>query len=355
MATDRRFYLIAIQVILWGVFLAVPYLMIPHTSPDINRELLNSRESQPHYVDYLFLYSFSLNACLIIFFYIHNYFLFDFFILRGKTADYIIYLLIILLSFTVIFEVSTLVRNWLLSTFSLFERPIETRDVVRSGTWFFMVLFAAIGIRLTELWRQAERRAREIENEHLRTELSFLHMQINPHFLFNSLNTIYGMSLKKSDNAPKAVMKLSQLLRYMVEETGHDQVPIEKEVAYLYDYIELQKMRSGPFLTVTFKVDGNLHSAKIAPMLLMPFVENAFKYGLSNSMESPISIGLIISASQIRFSVCNRKFNNIERHSSGIGIANVVRRLELLYPDRHELSIKEEAEAYSVTLNIPLT
>jgi sensor histidine kinase YesM len=217
-----------------------------------------------------------------------------------------------------------------------------------------MVLFGAIGIKLTDLWRQAERRARDIENEHLRTELSFLHMQINPHFLFNSLNTIYGMSLKKSDNAPKAVLKLSQLLRYMIEETGHNTVPLEQEVTYLNNFIELQKMRSGPSLSVTFDVEGDINGANIAPMLLLPFVENAFKYGLNNSLDSPIQISLWVSKERIVFSVINRKFENMERHSSGIGIPNVERRLQLLYPGKHELRIQDTGDTYFVKLNIAL-
>jgi len=274
--------------------------------------------------------------------------------LKSEVSGYIIYSSLVLLSFASIFIISYLIRGQLVQAFSLVERPVEVRDVIRSGTWFFMVLFGAIGIKLTELWRQAERRARDIENEHLRTELSFLHMQINPHFLFNSLNTIYGMSLKKSDNAPKAVLKLSQLLRYMIEETGHDTVPLEQEVTYLNNFIELQKMRSGPSLTVTFDVDGDINGANIAPMLLLPFVENAFKYGLNSSMESPIQINLSVSKDRIVFSVINRKFENTGRHSSGIGIPNVERRLQLLYPDRHELKIQDNEDTYFVKLNISL-
>jgi LytS/YehU family sensor histidine kinase len=180
-------------------------------------------------------------------------------------------------------------------------------------------------------------------------------MQINPHFLFNSLNTIYGLSLKKSDNAPKAVLKLSQLLRYMIEETGHDTVPLEQEVSYLNNFIELQKMRSGPSLTVTFDVEGDINSANIAPMLLLPFVENAFKYGLNNSLDSPIQISLDVSRETIIFSVINRKFENMERHSSGIGIPNVQRRLELLYPGKHILNIEDAVDTYLVKLIITLT
>lgn len=352
MFLNKRFYNIILQVLLWSVFLMLPYFMIPHIAPDTSRQLLAARETQPHWVEYTFLTSFSLNLCLIIFFYLHNIYLFDWFIVQRNVTGYVIYGIIILLSFGAIFGVSYLIRSELLRFFSLFERQIEVRDAIRTASWFFMVLFAGIGVKLTELWRQAERRAREIENEHLRTELSFLHMQINPHFLFNSLNTIYGLSLKKSDNAPKAVLKLSQLLRYMIEETGHNTVPLEQEVVYLNNYIELQKMRSGPSLSVTFEVEGNINGASIAPMLLLPFVENAFKYGLSNSNESPIYIELKVDGDMIIFSVTNRKFNNMGRHSSGIGIPNVERRLQLLYPDRHDLKILDTEDTYSVKLKI---
>jgi len=355
MILDKRFYNILLQMLLWGVFLVLPYFMIPHNSPELNRQLMLVRESQPHWIYYMFLTSLSLNACLVVFFYLHNQYLFDRFILTGRPSGYVIYVVIICLSFGLIFSISYLIRNELLRTFSLFERPIELRDVIRSAMWFFLVLFAGIGVKLTELWRQAERRARDIENEHLRTELSFLHMQINPHFLFNSLNTIYGLSLKKSDNAPKAVLKLSQLLRYMIEETGQNMVPLEQEVTYLNNFIELQKMRSGPSLSVTFDVVGDKHAANIAPMLLLPFVENAFKYGLTNSLDSPIDITLTITAEHILFSVINRKFENMERHSSGIGIPNVQRRLELLYPGKYELDIKDSKETYLVKLKIALT
>lgn len=354
MVLNKKFYNIILQVLLWGIFLMLPYFMIPHNSPDLTRQLMLARESQPYWIYYMFLTSLSLNACLVIFFYIHNQYLFDRFMLKGSITGYIVYVIIVLLSFGIIFSISYIIRGKLLRTFSLFERPIEIRDVMRSAMWFFLVLFAGIGVKLTELWRRAERRARDIENEHLRTELSFLHMQINPHFLFNSLNTIYGMALKKSDNAPKAVLKLSQLLRYMIEETGHDTVPLEQEVTYLNNFIGLQKMRSGPSLLVTFDVQGDINGANIAPMLLLPFVENAFKYGLNNSMESPIQIELTVNKKMIEFSVINRKFENMGRHSSGVGIPNVQRRLALLYPGKHELDIQDTGETYFVKLKISL-
>jgi sensor histidine kinase YesM len=313
--------------------------------------MVNNRVLQPNWEYYSFLTSFLLNVCLIIFFYIHQRFIFDRFILTGRYGTYIV---IICISFGVIFGLSYYIREAILRFFSLYERPLEARDLIRTATWYLLVLFAAFGTKITDLWRHAEQRNREIETEQLRTELSFLHMQINPHFLFNSLNTIYGLSIKKSDNAPKAVLKLSQLLRYMIEENGQSKVPVEQEVTYLNNYIELQKMRSSASLSVHFEVKGDTTMTMIAPMLLLPFVENAFKYGLSNSAPSPIDILLSVAKDSIIFTVTNKKFDYLERHSSGIGIPNVQRRLELLYPGSYELDIRDLSDTYSLSLKILL-
>ncbi|MCW3128225.1 MAG: hypothetical protein JWO03_3883 [Bacteroidetes bacterium] len=349
MPQKRKIYSILIQIVLWGLFLALPYFMIPRTGSNPHRELIINRDTQPFWDYYSFLSSFSLNLCLIIFFYIHQRYIFKKYILTNK---YLNYMTTVIVSFVIIFAVSYYIRELMLRVFSLYERPVEVRDVIRTATWFLLVLFAAFGIKIADLWRRSEERNREIENEHLRTELSFLHMQINPHFLFNSLNTIYGLSLKKSDNAPKAVLKLSQLLRYMIEENGHDKVPLEQEVTYLNNYIEMQKMRSASSLTVTFEVRGDTSMAMIAPMLLLPFVENAFKYGISNSALSPIDIVLSADRESIIFTVTNKKFDYLERHSSGIGIPNVQRRLELMYPDSYELDIRDQSDIYSLSLKI---
>ena len=348
----RKIYSVLLQIAIWAVFLAIPYLMLPRLGAGVNRELVNTRDTQPFWEYYSFFSSFALNLCLIIFFYIHQQYIFDRFIL---TNQYFYYIVAISISFILIFYVTYFAREILVGFFSLYERPLEMRDIVRIGSWFFLILFAAFGTKITELWRRAEQRNREIETEHLRTELSFLHMQINPHFLFNSLNTIYGLSLKKSDNTPKAVLKLSQLLRYMIEENGQDKVPLEQEVNYLNNYIEMQKMRSSPSLSVNFDVTGNVAMAMIAPMLMLPFVENSFKYGMSNSAASPIDIKLEVTKESILFSVTNKKFDYLERHSSGIGIPNVQRRLELLYPGSYELDIKDHSDIYSVNLKILLT
>jgi sensor histidine kinase YesM len=355
MVPQKKWTEFLLQFLLWGLFLSLPYFTIPHNSPEINKQLLIVRDVQPYWDYYMFFNSFSFNVFLIVFFYVHNLFIFDRFILTRRILEYILYGVIVILSFGIVFSLSFLVRNFLLHKFSLYERPLEVRDIIRFALWFFLVLFAAIGVKLNELWRSAEKRAREIENEHLRTELSFLHMQINPHFLFNSLNTIYGMSLKKSDVAPNAVLKLSQLLRYMIEETGHDSVSLEQEVNYINNYIELQKMRSTSSLNITFDVQGDIHTSSIAPMLLLPFIENAFKYGISSTSHSPIDISLSARRDMILFSVINKKFDQQNKHSTGIGIPNVQRRLDLIYPGKHELDIQDLGDTYYIKLKIILS
>ncbi len=335
-------------MVIWSVFLILPYVNLPRTATSPHRELLVNRDMQPHWEEYSFLYAFSINLCLLAFFYIHDRFIFQLI----RTSRYVQYVAVIVLSFFTVFAVTYLFRNAMQNYWNIYDAPLELRSFIRVAVWFFVILFAAFGIGITDLWREAEQRTRSIETEQLRTELAFLHMQINPHFLFNSLNTIYGLSLKKSDNAPKAVLKLSQLMRYMIEENGQDLVPLDQEIDYLNNYIEIQKMRSSAAVHVTFDVAGNTSTAMIAPMLLMPFVENAFKYGISNSAPSPISISLSVNPASILFVVTNKKFDYLERHSSGIGIANVQRRLDLLYPGQHELDIRDHSDTYSLSLKI---
>ncbi|MBS1593733.1 MAG: histidine kinase [Bacteroidetes bacterium] len=351
MPNRRRIYSVLIQVVIWSVFLILPYVNLPRTATSPHRELLVNRDMQPHWEEYSFLYAFAINFCLLIFFYIHDRYIFRLI----RTSRYIEYVAVIILSFFTVFTVTYLFREVLQNYWQLYDTPLELRNFIRVALWFFVILFAAFGIGITDLWREAEQRTRSIETEQLRTELAFLHMQINPHFLFNSLNTIYGLSLKKSDNAPKAVLKLSQLMRYMIEENGHDLVPLDQEINYLNNYIEIQKMRSSAAVQVTFDVTGDTSTAMIAPMLMMPFVENAFKYGISNSAPSPIALTLTVNRDSIIFIVANKKFDYLERHSSGIGIANVQRRLDLLYPGKHELDIRDHTDTYSLSLKILLS
>lgn len=205
---------------------------------------------------------------------------------------------------------------------------------------------------------QASRRhAEEVKASALQAELSFLKAQINPHFLFNTLNTIYALTLKQSEDAPKAVIKLSNLMRQFTNDTSVEFVPLDEELNFIRDYIELQQLRLSDKTTVNCNLVYSEQSLRIAPRLLLPFIDNAFKYGVSNRTKSSIDIDLQIKDSTLLFSVKNAiHANNAERQaSSGIGLENVKRRLDLLYEGRHTLKQEQTDTHYHLTLTLTLT
>ncbi len=222
---------------------------------------------------------------------------------------------------------------------------------------FLMVFVFSTGIRVINQWLRSEQRAKEIAHEKLQAELSFLKAQINPHFLFNTLNNIYALASAQSDHTAAAVMKLSSIMRYVLTEAKNDFVPLEKEILFTSHYIELQKMRLTDKTSIDFTINGDPLGREIAPLLLLPFVENAFKYGISTRECSPIRILLDIKEESLYFSISNHKhFNTTLRmaDNTGIGISNTRRRLDLLYPGRYELIINDKSNEFTVHLNIPV-
>lgn len=201
---------------------------------------------------------------------------------------------------------------------------------------------------------KSQKQKDELINQRQASELALLRSQINPHFLFNTLNNIYSLVYKKSDKAPEAVMKLSSVMRYMFFDASADKVPLTKEIDYLKSFIELQKLRIIHPDFVSLQIEGNPDGHQIAPMLLISFVENAFKH--SSKLHQPgIIIHLTAIKEGITFSVVNylKKTKLAENESSGgIGLANIRRRLQLTYPGRHKLTIAQDGEQYSVNLEI---
>jgi LytS/YehU family sensor histidine kinase len=196
-----------------------------------------------------------------------------------------------------------------------------------------------------------------MENEKLNSELAFLKSQVNPHFLFNILNNICSLARKKSDDTENAIIKLSHIMRYMLYESKDEKVSLEKEVEYLKNYIELQRLRISDKVDINFSIDGDPESGMIEPMLLIPFVENAFKHGVSYLEESKINISLKIEKDLLIFKVENnmiRKSVDVVQLESGIGLRNVLRRLDLLYPGKHKIAIHEDGTKYIVDLKITL-
>lgn len=204
------------------------------------------------------------------------------------------------------------------------------------------------------LMDQEQAKAEE-KQEKLKSELSFLRSQISPHFIFNVLNSIVYLIRSKSDQAESVTIKLSDLMRYMLYSSGEEQVPLSKELEYLKNYIDLQRIRFEEDVDIHFTLSGRAEMQFIEPMLLIPFVENAFKHGVGMIVDPVIDIRITVDGEGLNFWVKNKKAAEEpaeKEESSGIGLPNVLRRLELLYPDLHEVSIKEEGDWFLTELKI---
>lgn len=238
----------------------------------------------------------------------------------------------------------------------LSKAPRRSRRIADPyNTVLFLLVFSfGTCIAVTQRWLSSEQHKKETENEKLNTELSFLKSQINPHFFFNTLNNIYSLAIVKSEQTAPAVMKLSSIMRYILSETEKDFVPLSNEIEFVKNYIELQQMRLTDKVTVVFNTDGVIDDLQIAPLLFIPFVENAFKYGVSAKESSSINIQIHATQNQIKFEATNTVVTNIQTHldSTGIGINNAKRRLALLYPNNHQLNISRQENTYQVSLHI---
>lgn len=215
----------------------------------------------------------------------------------------------------------------------------------------YIVLPAAVyGIEQSFKSEQVNRKLKE---EVIKAELSFLKSQINPHFLYNTLNYVYSLAIPVSDKLANAVLRLSDLMRYTLNDSPDGKVSLDKEVDYLESYVELFKMRFEPNFYVSFTTEGIAHQ-KIASLILIPFVENAFKHGVVNDEGQPVRIKLKVQQKRLTFEVSNKISHAQKDHSSGVGMINVHRRLDLIYPDQHELLISNNGNTYKSTLILNL-
>jgi LytS/YehU family sensor histidine kinase len=193
------------------------------------------------------------------------------------------------------------------------------------------------------------------EKEKVNAELQLLKAQVHPHFLFNTLNNIYSFSLKNSDKTPQMILQLSSLLSYMLYDCKNDEVLLEKEIEIMRNYIDLEKERYGSRLDVSVNIEGEVKDKYVAPLLLLPFLENAFKHGASELLkDSWLSIELYTKQNMLRCKIVNSKDEMVISSTEGIGIENVKRRLAYLYPEKHELKLSDEGNFYVVSLLLEL-
>lgn len=225
--------------------------------------------------------------------------------------------------------------------------------IIKQVVMIYPITFFAVAIKLLKYWYAHQQATQVLHQEKLQAELKFLKTQIHPHFLFNTLNNLYALTLKKSDRAPEMVLKLSELINYMLYECVGDEVDLAKEVKFIRNYIDIEKMRYGDLLDVDVTIRGDLAYRRIAPLILLPFVENSFKHGASEDVAPAwVKLSLDVQPDLLIIKVENSKSEPEIVRTPGIGIQNVRRRLDLLYPRRHDLKIINGQETFLVVLTI---
>ncbi|MCO6490626.1 MAG: histidine kinase [Phaeodactylibacter sp.] len=241
--------------------------------------------------------------------------------------------------------------------------PQTQAELLQNMNWYFLVTFFIAGsstiFKIIADWARHLREKQELQTQTMQSELRFLKSQINPHFLFNTLNNLYALTLKKSDKAPEIVIKLSEMMRYMLYECNEKQVLLSKEVHYIRNYLDLERLRQGKNVEINFEVEGDVADQKIAPLMFIPFLENSFKHGLSNQISTGfVNIRLRAEGKKVHFFIENSKPDTPprqdSRRSGGIGLVNIHRRLNLLYPNQYELEIEDSPRSYAVNLKLDL-
>lgn len=331
---------IILHALAWLAIFALPFWLMQSS---------DKRPGPPRDMGFIYFYI-ATRPFWIGFFYLNAYFLYSRIAVKKK------HILNLLTQAACLLIIS--VAHWFF--FNLFVRP-SNYNVINFLAWnaftYFFILAASIAYRVILDKIESDKAMQAKENENLKTELSFLRSQVSPHFMFNVLNNMVALARKKSELLEPSLIKLSSLMRYMIYETDVPSVPLEKEIDYLQSYIDLQQQRFGKNLTVNFRADELNGNYELEPMLLIPFVENAFKHG-TGMIENPrIEIDLGVRNNILNFTVRNKfseETQEIKDQTSGIGLTNVQRRLNLLYGKDHSLLITRKDSWFIVSLQLNL-
>lgn len=303
-----------------------------------------------------------MNASVLIFFhiivsYFNNYYLIEWFLFKRKYLTYFSCLSLSIL--LVCFPLAIATYRYIPLMVDSIQSIWTINFFIYNFIFIFFTVLVSASIKLFRNWYIKEQSNKELQKLNVENELRFLKSQINPHFLFNNLNNLYALTLKQSELAPEAVLKLSNILRFGLYDSQKQKVPMEDDIQFVRDYIELEKYRLGDRTTINLTVSGNTIGKMIEPFLFINFIENAFKHGANPTLgKSFIDISYLIDDQNgmITFSITNNKprsLNNLEKDKpGGIGLKNVQTRLNILYPGKHQLKIAEDLETYKVTLTI---
>jgi hypothetical protein len=354
--------------IIWWIFFWLTYWFPAHWFPGWHPQgkvLALAQTDAWQFCIFVFTKS---NAGLIsnmFFTYIFIYLLSPFFLLKGKYVSFIIATAVLLLAI-VFYTYNNLLIGYQ-KNLQAFD-PHVVKTLPDKGYLFRCawenILFncpatagIALGIKLLKRWYLKQTEIQQITIAKASVELQLLKAQVHPHFLFNTLNNIYSFTLKASPKAPEMVKKLKELLHYIIYECNDEKVRLDKELKMLKDYMSLERIRYGDELDMTIDIRGNAEDKMIAPLLLLPFVENSFKHGTSKMLSRPwLSLNIIIEEDRFYFMLNNSKPEEYSGSNcqGGIGLNNVEKRLRLLYPNKHKLNLTIEPTHFTVLLEIDL-
>ena len=343
---NKKLLIITLHCAAWACFFLLPIVFFPH-----------SKDPKYQMSDTFKWMFFCIDVYLVIFYYFNTEVIIPYLLAKKRWLWYslaIIACLSLFIMIPTLFENSLNHENPGRAKFKMGRRSRSLYPFTGSTAVFFLVFTVSTCIKVIQQWLSAEQREKLIETEKLNTELSFLKSQINPHFLFNTLNNIYSLAIVKSDETAAAVMKLSSIMRYVLSDTKQHLVPLEKEIEFIQHYIDLQNLRLTDKIKINFIVNGEQDEKQIAPLLFIPFVENAFKYGISTKEHSEINITINIKPNEIEFITDNRilALETDAEKKNGIGLKNTRRRLEILYADKHTLEIHRKEDHFYVNLKI---
>ena len=334
-------YIILLHISFWILFALVPEL--PMIFPDKKYPL------------YYYYYTLSSQLLNVVNFYL-VYFLISIDFLNTRKIVTNLMKVLGAISFFICLRLVVLVVVYVyLAGFDYQEVTIRFYHIVLESYYSISFTLMALLIKFMIDWFKTQKQKSELLARTKSSELALLRTQINPHFLFNTLNNLYSLVYKKSDEAPSMVMKLSDIMRYMLYDSNSDKVILEKEIEYLESFIELNELRMKEGRFVKFDVEGDIQSKVIPPMLLVPFVENAFKHGRKNYKLPGISIKLEVAGNRLDFDIRNyvsTGFPVNKDKQGGIGLDNVQKRLEIIYPGTYSLEIEQNDEEYHIHLMI---
>jgi two-component system, LytTR family, sensor kinase len=249
--------------------------------------------------------------------------------------------------------------NYLFIAFSAYPSDVDTWDVGKialRAMYCFLKACLFILVKLGLLWYENEKRVASMEKNNLESELKMLKDQVNPHFMFNTLNNLYGLVVKNPVHAQQSILRLSGILQFMLHESNHTTIPLHLELKCVHDYIELEKLRYTERLSVSINIQAGIENLAIAPLVIFPFVENSFKHGASEIIQDAwVNIDLSVYRDDLVFKIANGKGPRVAPSTAnGIGLSNVKRRLELVYQRDHSLEIMDDPESFLVVLKIAL-